>query len=198
MALVVVLLGALTAGCANDSMTMGHRNGPRSTMARGFGLAMMGSVPPGYHMSRLSCTAPSSLPGTTVHVMLGDMGTTRVMRGAAPVGAHMMLRALPPSVSEEEVSFVVANMGWRTHEMVVLPLPPGQAAGKRTPGPDGRVAETGSVGEVSASCAAGSGEGIKPGTVGWVTLALPEGRYELVCNLRNHYADGMHQAFLVN
>jgi uncharacterized cupredoxin-like copper-binding protein len=192
MTLVVVLVGALTAGCANDSMTMGHRNGSRTAMAGGF--ATMGSTPPGY---RLSCTAPSSLPGTTVQVMLGDMGMTRMMGGVAPVGAHMMLRALPASVPSGKVSFVVSNMGRRTHEMVVLPLPPGQAAGQRTPGPDGRVAETGSLGEVSASCAAGSGEGIKPGTVGWVTVMLPEGRYELVCNLRNHYADGMHQAFAV-
>jgi len=196
MALVVVLLGALTAGCANDSMTMGHRGGSRSAMARGF--AMMGSVPPGYHMSRLSCTAPSPLPGTTVHVMLGDMGMTRMLRGVAPMGAHMMLRARPARVSAGEVSFVVGNMGWRTHEMVVLPLAPGQTAGQLRPGDDGRVAETGSLGEVSASCAAGSGEGIEPGTVGWVTLTLPAGRYELVCNLRNHYANGMHQAFSVN
>ena len=158
---------------------------------------MMGSAPPGYHMSRLTCAAPSSLPGTTVHVMLGDMGMSRMMRGVAPMGAHMMLRAVPASVPAGTVSFVVGNMGWRTHEMVVLPLPSGQAAGQRTPGADGRVAETGSLGEASASCAAGSRDGIEPGTVGWVTLALPAGHYELVCNLRNHYANGMHQEFVV-
>jgi uncharacterized cupredoxin-like copper-binding protein len=108
-----------------------------------------------------------------------------------------MLRVFPASVPTGEVSFVVGNMGWRTHEMVVLPLAPGQASGQRTPGTDGKVDETGSLGEASASCAAGSGDGIKPGSVGWVTLTLPAGRYELVCNLRNHYANGMHQEFVV-
>jgi hypothetical protein len=43
----------------------------------------------------------------------------------------------------------------------------------------------------------GTGEGIRAGTVGWTTLTLAAGGYELVCNLRNHYANGMHQEFLV-
>ena len=157
---------------------------------------MMGSASRGYHMSRLSCAAPS-LPGSTVYVMVGDMGMTRMMSGTAQLGGHMMLRAGTARVPTGRVSFVVGNMGWRTHEMVVLPLAPGQGVGERTPGRDGRVDETGSLGETSASCAAGSGDGIKPGSVGWVTLILPPGRYELVCNLRNHYANGMRQAFVV-
>ena len=156
----------------------------------------MGSTPRGYHMSRQTCAAPP-LPGSTVYAMVGDMGMTRMMSGIAPLGGHMMLRVIPTRVPAGQVSFVVGNMGWRTHEMVVLPLAPGQAAGQRTPGRDGRVDETESLGEASASCAAGSGEGIEPGSVGWVTLTLPPGRYELMCNLRNHYANGMHQAFVV-
>lgn len=35
------------------------------------------------------------------------------------------------------------------------------------------------------------------GQVGWVSLTLAPGRYELVCNLQDHYADGMHQEFTV-
>jgi uncharacterized cupredoxin-like copper-binding protein len=130
--------------------------------------------------------------------MLGDMGMTRMMSGVAPLGSHMMLRAVPATVRAGKVSFVVGNMGRRTHEMVVLPLAPGRAAGLRVPGADGKVTETGSLGEASASCTAGTGEGIKAGTVGWVTLDLAPGRYELVCNLRNHYAGGMHQLFTVS
>jgi uncharacterized cupredoxin-like copper-binding protein len=196
MPLVAVLLvGTLATGCTNNSQPtmMGQQSG--------FGGSMMGSVPHGYHMSRLTCSAPSSLSGTKVyvmHVMLGDMGMTRMMSGVAPMGPHMMLRAVPATVPAGKVSFVVGNMGWRTHEMVVLPLAPGQAAGQRVPGVDGKVDETGSLGEASASCAAGSGEGIKVGTVGWVTLDLTPGRYELVCNIRNHYANGMHQLFVVS
>ena len=188
---VVLLVGTLAAACGNKATPM---MGQRS----GFGGSMMGSIPHGYHMSRLTCAAPSSLPGTTVHVMLGDMGMTRMMGGVAPMGSHMMLRAVPATVHAGKVSFVVGNMGWRTHEMVVLPLAPGQAAGERVPGADGRVDETGSLGEASASCTAGSGDGIKAGAVGWVTLNLSPGRYELVCNLRNHYASGMHQVLVVS
>jgi uncharacterized cupredoxin-like copper-binding protein len=31
----------------------------------------------------------------------------------------------------------------------------------------------------------------------WLHHGLAPGRYELVCNLRHHYADGMHQLFTV-
>jgi len=91
------------------------------------------------------------------------------------------------------VSLVATNMGWRTHELVVMPLPDGATAGQRVPGPDGKVDETGSLGEASKACGAGTGEGITSGTVGWTTLTLAPGRYELLCNLTNHYADGMNQ-----
>jgi len=158
---------------------------------------MMGSAPNGYHLSPLTCSAPSSLPGTSVYVMVADMGMTAMMSGDAPLGQHMMLRAAPAQVPAGQVSLVVANMGWRTHELVVLPLAPGQSAGQRIPGADGKVAETGSLGEASASCSAGSGDGIRSGSSGWVTLNLPAGSYELVCNLRNHYANGMHQVLVV-
>jgi uncharacterized cupredoxin-like copper-binding protein len=33
--------------------------------------------------------------------------------------------------------------------------------------------------------------------VSWITLTLAPGHYELICNLPNHYADGMHQQILV-
>jgi uncharacterized cupredoxin-like copper-binding protein len=147
----------------------------------------------GYHYSRLTCTPPASLPGSVVRVALADMGMTRMMGGDAPTGARMMLHATPTVVSAGQVSFVAQNMGWRTHELVVLPLADGAGAGQRTPGADGKVDESGSLGEASSTCAGGSGEGIASGTAGWVTLNLAPGRYELVCNLKNHYADGMHQ-----
>jgi uncharacterized cupredoxin-like copper-binding protein len=119
------------------------------------------------------------------------MGMTRLMRGIAPMGVHMMLRATPTSVAPGTVSFVASNLGWRAHELVILPLTAGAAAGQRVPGPDGRVDETGSLGEASNSCADGTGEGIDSGAVSWTTVVLRPGRYELICNLRNHYADGM-------
>jgi uncharacterized cupredoxin-like copper-binding protein len=147
----------------------------------------------GYSYSRLTCSAPTSLPGWRVTVMLADMGMNRMMSGGAPRGARMMLHAVPVTAPDGEISFVAENMGWRTHELVVLPLGAGAVAGGRVPGSDGKVDENNSLGEASNSCASGAGDGINAGTVGWVTLTLAPGRYELVCNQANHYADGMWQ-----
>jgi uncharacterized cupredoxin-like copper-binding protein len=152
---------------------------------------MMGSG--GYHFSTSTCAAPSDLPGTTVQVMLGDMGLTRMMTGTPQWGAHMMLRTDVDSVPEGEISVVAANRGWRTHELVILSLPDGQSAGRRAVGPDGRVDESGSLGEASSSCAGGAGDGITAGSVGWTTVTLAPGRYEVLCNLPQHYGDGMWQ-----
>ena len=148
-----------------------------------------------------SCTAPRPLPGTRVRVVLGDMGRRRMsapggmMGNAAP--NHMMLRAWPEGVPAGQVSFVAVNRGWRIHELVVLPLAANQQAGQRTPGADGTVEESSSLGEASKACGAGEGDGIEPGTTGWVTLRLAPGRYELICNRRNHYVAGMYQELVV-
>ena len=88
----------------------------------------------------------------------------------------MMLRVTPATVPAGQVSPVVSNMGWRTHELVVLPLAAGASAGQRVPGADGKVEETGSLGEVSNGCAAGVGDGIAAGAVGWNTVPLPPGQ----------------------
>lgn len=181
LALVAVALIVLS-GCSSD----GHASGP----------AMMGGDSD-YHYSSLSCSAPA-LPGAGVQVTLADMGMTQMMGGTAPMSAQMMLRATPVAVPSGKVSFVAANMGWRTHELVVLPLADGATAGRRVPGGDGRIDEAGSAGEASAGCGAGAGDGIASGQVGWVTMTLAPGRYELLCNLPNHYADGMYAELLVS
>lgn len=151
----------------------------------------------GYTVAPLSCAAPQGLPGVSVQVTLGDMGLSQMMGGTAPMGARMALIAQPASVPAGQVSFVVENRGWRTHELVVLPLAAGASAGQLVPGSDGKVDEEGSLGEASSSCAAGQGEGIVSGSVGWVTVTLPPGHYELVCNVTNHYANGMRQELVV-
>jgi len=133
-----------------------------------------------------------------VNVTLADMGMSRMMGGTAPLGAHMLLGVSPATIPAGQISVVASNLGWRTHELVILPLAAGAAAGQRTPGTGGKVAETGSLGEVSNSCAAGAGDGITAGAVGWNTVTLPPGNYELVCNLENHYANGMYQALVVS
>lgn len=186
---VVVLAAVVLAGCSTGTQpSVGGMMG-----GNGSGPAMGGAS--GYPRTQQSCTAPASLPGRTVSVALTDTGmmSSPMMGASAPMGERMTLRATPASVPAGEISFVASNLGGRIHELVVLPLASGASVGKRVPGPDGRIDETGSLGEASASCTAGSGEGITPGTVGWITLTLPPGHYELVCNLQNHYANGMYQ-----
>jgi uncharacterized cupredoxin-like copper-binding protein len=173
---------------------MGGAGGGGTGTSAGPGMMGGPGMGPGYTASRLTCSAPSTMPGTTVTVQLGDMGMMSPSTETAPLGAPMMLRADRATVVTGPVSLVAQNMGWRPHELVVLRLAEGATAGQRVPDSQGKVDETGSVGEASATCAADQGEsGISSGAVGWTTVTLPPGRYELVCNLANHYADGMHQ-----
>jgi uncharacterized cupredoxin-like copper-binding protein len=186
-ALALTACSVATGGGAGSMM-----RGAVGTGTAGSGTRMMGGGS-GYSYSRPTCSAPIALPGTRVKVMLGDMGMTRMMSGLAPLGARMMLHAVPATVPAGQVSFVVDNMGWRTHELVVLPLADGATAGARVSASDGKVDESGGLGEASNTCAAGSGDGLRAGSAGWVTMTLAAGRYELVCNQPNHYADGMWQ-----
>jgi uncharacterized cupredoxin-like copper-binding protein len=136
-----------------------------------------------------SCATPR-LSGAVVRVTDIDMAHMPMgMMGGWP--GMMRLLARPTTLHAGTVSFLVRNAGSRAHELVVLPLPGGTPAGARHAGVDGRVDESGSLGEASRSCGAGTGEGIKAGATGWVTLNLAAGRYELICNLKNHYASGM-------
>ena len=189
---VVAAVGGVLAGCSATNVTTSPMGGP----AGGMGARSVSA--PGVRMAApLSCNAPADLPGERVTVTLTDMGMSRMMGGVAPTGARMLLTAQPSTVRSGRVSIVVDNTGWRTHELVVLPMAAGAVAGQRVVGPDGKVDEKGSLGEASSSCAAGSGDGIVSGSVGWVTLTLGPGHYELVCNLQNHYADGMRQELVV-
>ena len=178
--------GLVLVGCSSDSDGDGTRSGP----------GMMGDR--GYRTSASTCDSPTSLPGAEVRVTLVDMGMSRMMGGEAPAGARMGLMSSTTTVPSGAVSFLATNRGWRTHELVVLPLASGASEGQRPVGADGRVSEDGSLGEASGSCEPDGGEGITSGSAGWTTIALPPGRYELVCNLRHHYADGMHATLVVS
>jgi len=195
----LALLSGGLVGCSatitsgDDPRMMGGSSATSTSATMGGSGSIMGDGT--YHYAPLTCSAPAGLPGNTVAVMVGDMGMTQMMTGTAPMGSRMMLRTSLISAPAGQVSFVVSNMGWRTHELVILPLADGRQAGTRVPGPDGKVEETGSLGEASTPCGAGTGDGITSGSVGWVTVTLPVGHYELLCNLQNHYADGMWQEF---
>ncbi|MFE9491255.1 hypothetical protein ACFYNF_33245 [Streptomyces sp. NPDC006641] len=142
--------------------------------------------------SAARCTAPP-LPGQVVEVTLADMGPGMMGRSSGPSpGGGMRLIAHPTTVTAGTVSLRAVNAGYLTHEVIVLPLPAAQAPGQRPTGPDRRIDETGSLGEASRSCGAGAGDGIAPGTTGWITLTLRPGHYELVCNIPGHYLAGMY------
>lgn len=158
-------------------------------------LAATGAGPTG---GPAACTVPS-LARQAVQVILADVGGTggTGMGGTSGMmGGQMRLGAAPPTVTAGTVSFVAANHGARTHELLVLPLPAaGPAVGSRPVTAANTVAETGSLGEASRDCGAGHGDGIAPGQAGWVTLTLRPGRYELLCNQPGHYAAGMYAEF---
>ena len=160
--------------------------------APGLGMRSGGS---NYYSSRGACTPPASLSGPIVKVAFRDMGMGQMMGGR--FGGPMRLLVDRTTLAAGRMSIVATNLGWSTHELVVLPLANGQSAGQRITGADGRIDEAGSLAEASNNCGAGVGEGVKPGSVTWTTVTLTPGRYEFVCNLPNHYANGMHQEVLV-
>lgn len=173
-AVVAVLAGASTVGVA----------------------AATGAFRDSYTSPSGACSAPSQLPGTTVNVTVTNMGRG-MMWGGPMTGGMMRIYIDRAEVPAGTVSLRVANAGSLVHELVVLPLPAGQQVGERPVGSDNTVAETGSLGESSKTCGAGAGDGIDPGTVGWVSLNLPAGNYELICNLPGHYAAGMYTQLTV-
>jgi uncharacterized cupredoxin-like copper-binding protein len=123
--------------------------------------------------------------------MGGNTGNGMMPRGA------MNLSLDRSSISSGSVSFVATNSGSTSHELVILPLAASQVAGSRSISGGNKVDETASLGEASATCNAGEGTGIAPGSASWVTLDLAPGRYEVVCNLPGHYAAGMYRELIV-
>jgi uncharacterized cupredoxin-like copper-binding protein len=118
----------------------------------------------------------------------GDDDNTR---GWSPAMGRMALIVSPAQVHAGQVSIRAVNVGGLSHELVVLPLSAEQTVGQRPIGSDGKIDEAGSLGEASRSCGADNGGGIAAGSLGWTTLTLRPGRYELVCNFPGHYAAGM-------
>ncbi len=153
-----------------------------------------------------SCNAPT-LPGAIVDVTITDMGgmmgpgmmapgmMAPGMMGPGMMGQGMgMMRIVdsPSTVAAGQVTLRVHNTGSLPHELVVLPLGLDQHLGQRAIGADGKVDEAASLGEAARTCDADEGDGIAAGTMGWTTLNLAPGRYELLCNIAGHYGAGMY------
>jgi uncharacterized cupredoxin-like copper-binding protein len=203
--------GLLVAGILAAVVLAAGSTVTLATLGGAFGgqLASRTFAPTGRAAAETSCATPK-LAGTIINVTLldrggmmgGQPGRGQMMRGQYGSGPMMggtppgmgMARVLanPATVRAGTVSLRVVNQGAATHELVVLPLPAGQRVGTRPVDANGQVDERGSLGEASRSCGAGEGDGITTGATGWVTLTLPAGRYELICNLPGHYQAGMY------
>ncbi len=166
--------------------------------AAAVGVFTSGVFPGGYVLGASSVCAPASLSGSIVNITLSNAGGPMMGQGAgfAPRGM-MALTADRQTVSHGTVSFLATNVGSITHELVILPLDTGQAVGERPIASDGKVDEATSLGEASKACGADAGDGLSPGTAGWVTVTLAPGKYELVCNLDGHYQAGMFTELIV-
>jgi uncharacterized cupredoxin-like copper-binding protein len=190
VAAIALLLGSVGVVAAWNSP---NHDGPCAAASRGAagGAGMLGP------MSRVDASVPE-LPGTVVHAVVGDMGGPMMRRNGGRSANSMFVRLDQTTVPRGTVSFVVTNLGSRYHELVVLPLDGHQRAGSRVVGSDRRVDESGSLGEVADSAGGSGDKGIAPGATGWLTLDLPAGSYELVCNLPGHYAAGMYAEITVS
>jgi uncharacterized cupredoxin-like copper-binding protein len=161
-----------------------------------------------------ACDMPV-LPGAAVDVTLTEMPGTMMGPGmgpgmmtlgpssrygpGAPAAGYprpamqmMSLSLSSTTVPQGQVSFQVVNGGVWIHELAVLPLGPGQNIGQRRIEADNKVDESASLGHVEGSCGADDGDGIAPGAIGWTTITMSPGRYELICNIAGHYRAGMH------
>ena len=111
---------------------------------------------------------------------------------ALPVTEHDF--AIEPAVTSLPAGLIdlaVTDRGPSAHEMLIFQtdLP----ADKLPLAPDGRVDESGD----GVLKVFDSGDNIAVGTVKTFHIALPAGRYVMICNLPGHYVAGMHTAFTV-
>lgn len=187
--LILIIAGATVVMCLVTTMAIA---------------AYAGRGPHGSPLSTSSCAAPE-LTGTVVDVTLTDMGGMMASRmaGNGPMGRGMMGAGMmqivinPAIVPAGPVSFRVRNAGTLVHEMAVLALGAGESPGQLAIGADGEVDETSALGHAAQTCGPNDGDGILPGSLGWTTVTLKPGRYELLCNMAGHYGFGMYAELTV-
>ena len=187
----------------------------------GLSVSAMTGSPTSNGFASVATNVPA-LPGTVVNVALMNMGGqmmnggqnmmsgggNRMLDGTGGMmsgrsagrssSAIMGLMLDRTSVVHGTVSFLAVNRGSISHELLVLPLSDSQTVGARAVGSDGKVDESGSLGEASTTNGQGAGEGITPGAGSWVTMDLAPGRYEVLCNLPGHYFAGMYSELRVS
>jgi len=155
-------------------LVLGAVSRPNATVSGPAVTAGLANLPRVSQPSVSAAPAAAAVPekGGTVNVTLTDM--------------HISVDRT--SILEGSVIFVVKNSGAVVHEFVVLhtDVPQDKLVPDRAQ--EGKVDETGNVGE--------TGE-VNPGESKTFTLTIPAGAYVLLCNEVGHYAAGMHLAFTV-
>ena len=136
----------------------------------------------GYRFARATCSAPGSLPGRIVNVTLADMGMTTDDGRYRPVGcthaaAGLAGHAPPPgTISRGRLEPGVAHPrtrhppARRRRRAPASGCPVSRRQGRRDRQPGRGLPTAAPAGQATAS---------RAGTVGWTTLTLPPGRYEL-------------------
>jgi len=141
-------------------------------------------------------TSAQAAKHSAVNVILWDKGTSAAMATDKGIGmtgnapATMGVKLSANKVSAGEVTFRVTNASKETiHEMVVLPYKDGQQLPFSEK--DGKIDEdsAGHLAEVSE---------LEPGKKGELKISLKPGKYVLVCNIPNHYMNGMWSILTVN
>ena len=194
-AVVFSVVGLVGSAVAFAAITGSPGSAGRAYGAQG---AMMGTAG-GWTGTQASCSIPPQ-SGTVVTYTARDMGMGGGMMGGAIGGDLSPMGFMPRSASAAagQVTVVLRNAGTRPHELLVMPLTPGQAVGQRAVGADDRISETGKIGEVSTDCSTDTGvDGTVPGGISQVILTLAPGTYEIVCNLPGHYRAGMYATLTV-
>lgn len=118
-------------------------------------------------------TVTTAGEGTPVAVEAGDISDT-----------EQYLTPVPDSVAAGPTTFTFTNAGNREHEMVVLKTD--TPADQIEVNSEDKVSEDDSLGEVPET---------PEGESGSITLDLDAGKYVLVCNIAEHYGQGMYAAF---
>ena len=171
------------ASCATPALTGSIVDVTLTDMGGMMGPGMMGNGPYGPGMMGPGHYGPGG----------SNNGVSTWQNGYPWPGMGMQrIFVVPSTVAAGPVSLRLHNTGALTHEVMVLPLSPNQYPGQRAISTNGKVDETGSLGEASRSCGADAGDGVLAGATAWTTINLPPGRYELLCNIAGHYGAGMY------
>jgi len=184
---VGLLVAALITVVASVAMAAGLIGGTKAELAvSDKGTPGVSASPPG------STSSTPTASKAVVNVTLTDSGGPRGVGTGELRPGLMGLTLDRATVPHGTVSFRVLNAGVVKHEMLILPLAQSQSAGTRPFGSDAKVDETGSMGEGGAQHEHSTDGGMAPHASHVMTLTLPPGEYELVCNIAGHYVSGMY------